>query len=171
MIRIFFAILSLALFSCQNKNVPASKDSALETIELPKKNKNNTPEKTVKSEEDSTVDYNKIYKVMEVDVKPDYVGGIQKFYAFLNKNYIMPKDPDNDDPLQGGIFVKFVIEKDGSVSNIEILRDIGYGTGKELERLLKICPHWIPAKKNGNPVRCLYSFPYYIQSTLYDVNH
>lgn len=164
MTRIFFAIVSLVLFfSCQNKNIQESKDSALETIELPKKNKNSTAQQSVKNEKDSTVDYNKIYKVMEVDVKPGYIGGIQKFYAFLKKKYIVPKNPDSDGPLQGGIFANFIIEKDGSVSNIEVLRDIGYGTGKELERVLKICPDWIPAKKDGNPVRCLYSIPYYIQ--------
>ncbi|WP_433831990.1 energy transducer TonB [Flavobacterium anhuiense] len=163
MIRIFFAILSLALLSCQNKNVPASKSSAVNSIDLPKKNKDTTPLKTVKKEKDSTVDYNKIYKPMEVDVRPDYVGGIAKFHSFLKKNYIVPKDPDSDDPLLGGVFTKFIIEKDGRVSNIEILRDIGYGTGKELERVLKLSPNWIPATKDGNPVRCLCSFPYYIQ--------
>ncbi|WP_431242198.1 energy transducer TonB [Flavobacterium sp. P21] len=76
---------------------------------------------------------------------------------------MVPKDPDANGSLQGGVFVNFIIEKDGSISNINILRDIGYGTGKELERVLKLCPHWVSAKKNGNSVRCLYSIPYYIQ--------
>ncbi|MCV2485115.1 energy transducer TonB [Flavobacterium sp. SH_e] len=159
MIRIFFATVSLILFfSCQNKSIPAVKDSENNRKVLPQK-----AVKTIRQEKNSSVNDNEVYKIMDVDVKPSYIGGIDKFHAFLNKNYIVPKDLDSDDSVRGGVFASFIIEKDGSVSNIDIIRDFGYGTGKELERVLKLCPNWIPAMKNGNPVRCLYSVPYYVQ--------
>ncbi|MBZ4035404.1 energy transducer TonB [Flavobacterium sp. 17A] len=154
--RIFFAAVGLILFfSCQNKSVPVVKE--------PENNKKVVPQKPVKKVKTALVDNSKIFNTIDVDVKPDFKGGINKFYAFLKKNYIVPKDPDDNGSLQGGIFTKFIIEKDGSISNIEVIRDIGYGTGEELERVLKLCPDWNPAMKDGKPVRCLYSFPYYIQ--------
>ena len=69
----------------------------------------------------------------------------------------------DDEAPRGGVFATIKIEKDGSVSEIKILRDFGYGSGKELERVLKLSPNWIPAIKDGNPVRCLYNIPYYVQ--------
>ena len=53
----------------------------------------------------------------------------------------------------------FIIEKDGSLSDIKVLRDIGYGTGDEAIRVLKISPKWIPGKQNNKEVRTLYSLP------------
>jgi protein TonB len=53
----------------------------------------------------------------------------------------------------------FVVEKDGSLTNIIVIRDIGYGTGKEAIRVLKTSPKWISGKQNGKPVRVHYSIP------------
>ncbi|MDR6760561.1 hypothetical protein J2Y38_000740 [Flavobacterium sp. 2755] len=53
----------------------------------------------------------------------------------------------------------FIIEKDGSLSDIKVLRDIGLGTGAEAIRVLKTSPKWIPGKQNNNVVRALYSLP------------
>jgi outer membrane biosynthesis protein TonB len=64
-----------------------------------------------------------------------------------------------DVKLKGKVFVMFIIEKDGSITNANILRDIGYGTGDEMLRVIKLSPKWIPAKKDGLPVRVQYSIP------------
>ncbi|MNL60417.1 Gram-negative bacterial tonB protein [compost metagenome] len=53
----------------------------------------------------------------------------------------------------------FIIEKDGSLSDIKVLRDIGHGTGAEAIRVLKMSPKWIPGKQNNNVVRTLFSIP------------
>jgi hypothetical protein len=156
----FIAFSSLMLFSCQkNTNEalenPVSKSESVVDSLL---------QKPLKKEEKKMLrNDNEIYNSMNVDVNPSYKGGIQKFQAFLKKNYVTSKVISEDDTIGGGIFVSFVIEKDGSVSNIKVLRDFGYGSGKELERVLKLCPDWIPGMKGGNPVRCLYSIPYYVQ--------
>lgn len=144
-------------------------EPSFEAIDLAKKYGNSRtimPQKPVKQEENKvkskTVD-NEVYNAVAVEIKPNYPGGIQKFYAFIKKNYVIPKEILDEESSRGGVFAKFIIEKDGSLSKIEMLHDIGYGSGKELERVLKLSPNWIPAIKDGNPVRCLYSIPYYVQ--------
>lgn len=96
-----------------------------------------------------------IYSTAGIEVKPTFPGGINEFYQFIGKNFQTPKV----EGLKGKIYVTFVIEKDGSVTEIKILRDIGYGTGEEAVRVLKECPKWNPGTQNGKAVRVLYSLP------------
>ena len=106
-------------------------------------------------EEDNTV-----YNTAGIEVKPDFPGGIEKFYSFVGDNYQLP----DEEGLKGKVYVTFVVEKDGSLTDIKVLRDIGYGTGKEAIRVLKKCPRWTPGEQNGKKVRCTYSLPISIQS-------
>jgi protein TonB len=103
---------------------------------------------------------NNIYNTAGIEVKPDFPGGLDKFYKFIGKNFQTPEE----EGLSGKIFVTFVVEKDGSLTDIKVLRDIGYGTGKEAIRVLKSCPRWNPGEQNGKKVRVLYSLPITIQS-------
>jgi hypothetical protein len=143
--------------------------SSFEVIDLAKKYGNTriiAPQKAVRQEDNggkSKIVDNEVYNAVAVQIKPKYPGGIQKFYAFIKKNYVIPKEILDDESSRGGVFGSFIIEKDGSLSEIKVLHDFGYGSGKELERVLKLSPSWIPAIKDGNPVRCLYSISYYVQ--------
>jgi len=101
-----------------------------------------------------------IYNSAGIEVKPDFPGGLEKVHEFIGKNFQVPEE----EGLKGKIFVTFVVEKDGSLSDIKVLRDIGYGTGKEVIRVLKTCPRWVPGEQNGKKVRVLYSLPISIQS-------
>jgi protein TonB len=101
-----------------------------------------------------------IYNTAGIEVKPDFPGGIEKFYKYVGKNYQVPEE----EGLKGKVFVSFVVEKDGSLTDIKVIRDIGYGTGKEAIRVLKSCPNWNPGEQNGKKVRVLYSLPINIQS-------
>lgn len=103
---------------------------------------------------------NSIYNTAGIEVKPDFPGGMEKFYKFVGKNYQVPEE----EGLKGKVFVSFVVEKDGSLTDIKVIRDIGYGTGKEAIRVLKSCPKWNPGEQNGKKVRVLYSLPINIQS-------
>ncbi len=103
---------------------------------------------------------NSIYNTAGIEVKPDFPGGMEKFYKFVGKNYQVPEE----EGLKGKVFVSFVVEKDGSLTDIKVIRDIGYGTGKEAIRVLKACPKWNPGEQNGKKVRVLYSLPINIQS-------
>jgi len=103
---------------------------------------------------------NTVYNTAGIEVKPDFPGGIEKFYKFVGNNYKTPEE----EGLKGKVYVTFVVEKDGSLTDIKVLRDIGYGTGAEAIRVLKKCPKWTPGEQNGKKVRVLYSLPITIQS-------
>ncbi|MDD3004251.1 M56 family metallopeptidase [Flavobacterium sp.] len=96
----------------------------------------------------------------QVDKLPDFPGGIQAFYEFVGRNFKVP----NVKNLSGKIFVQFVVEKDGTLSKIKLMRDIGYGTGEEAIRVLKLSPKWIPGEQNGKKVRVLYSLPILVKT-------
>lgn len=101
-------------------------------------------------------DTNEIFNSAGVEVKPEFPGGLQKFYDYISRNFEQPTDED----FPGGkILVSFVVEKDGQLTDIKILRDPGYGAGKSAEKVLKKCPRWTPAEQNGKKVRCSYQIP------------
>lgn len=103
---------------------------------------------------------NQIYNTAGIEVKPEFPGGMAKFYKYVGSNYRAP----DEEGLKGKIYVTFVVEKDGSLTDIKVLRDIGYGTGKEAIRVLERSPRWNPGVQNGKPVRVLYSLPITIQT-------
>ena len=106
------------------------------------------------------VDDNNIYNTAGIEVKPDFPGGMEKFYKYVGNNYRTPEE----EGLKGKVYVTFVVEKDGSLTDIKVVRDIGFGTGKEAIRVLQKCPKWNPGEQNGKKVRVLYSLPITIQS-------
>ncbi len=106
------------------------------------------------------VDDNNIYSTAGIEVKPDFPGGMAKFYKFVGNNYRTPEE----EGLAGKVYVTFVVEKDGSLTDIKVVRDIGFGTGKEAIRVLKSCPKWNPGEQNGKKVRVLHSLPITIQA-------
>ena len=108
-------------------------------------------------------DSNAIYNTSEITVNPEFPNGMEAFYKFVGENFTMPKTP-NDVKLSGKTYVSFIIEANGEISNIKVLRDIGYGTGEEAIRVLKLSPKWLPGKINDEAVRTAYSLPITIQS-------
>ncbi|KAF2517393.1 energy transducer TonB [Flavobacterium foetidum] len=97
---------------------------------------------------------NAIYIPIDIEIKPEFPGGRVKFNHFLDDNY---KKPNKKPTIQGKLYATFIIERDGSLSNINILYDIGHGTGEELIRVLKLSPRWKPGKMNNKIVRTMYS--------------
>lgn len=95
-----------------------------------------------------------------VEVKPSTIKGLEDFYQHIAKNFRTP----NVEGLKGKIYVTFVVEKDGSMTNIRVLKDIGYGTGQEAIRAVKDYRGWIPGEQRGRKVRCTYSLPISIQT-------
>ncbi|WP_264520535.1 energy transducer TonB [Flavobacterium sp. N1994] len=102
---------------------------------------------------------NNIYNTAGIEVKPDFPGGMQKFYGYIGRAYSAPEDCGS-----GKVFVTFVVEKDGSLTDIKVIREVCPGSGKEAIRVLKSCPKWNPGEQNGKKVRVLYSLPISIQS-------
>jgi len=96
-----------------------------------------------------------------LDVKPDYPGGMKQFYDYVGKNF---RTPELDKNMVAKILVGFVVEKDGSITDIKILKDPGYGMGAEAVRVLKACPEkWSAGYQNGKPVRSSFTLPIIIR--------
>lgn len=107
------------------------------------------------------VDYGLLYSTGTVDIKPEFPGGIQEFYNYIGKSFNIPTDKNF---LGGKIIVSFVIERDGSITDIYVKKDVGFGTKEETIRILKECIKWKPAEQNGKTVRCSYMLPISLQS-------
>lgn len=113
------------------------------------------------SAQDSTNEIdNNVYNAAGIEVKPEFPGGIKEFYKYIGTNYNSP----NVKGLSGNVFVTFVIEKDGSIVDIKVIRDVGYGSGAEAVRVLNNCPNWKPGEQQGRKVRVLYSLPIKIKT-------
>ncbi|TDD99156.1 energy transducer TonB [Flavobacterium cellulosilyticum] len=157
------------------KPVVAKAEEVVEEIVVIKEIKNkNIGKETIKGDPDAVLtvepvgkgpaavieEDNTVYNTAGIEVKPDFPGGMNEFNKFVARNYQAPDEPG----LKGKVYVTFVVEKDGSLTDIKILRDIGYGTGKEAVRVLNRCPKWTPGEQNGKKVRCTFSLPISIQS-------
>jgi Gram-negative bacterial TonB protein C-terminal len=90
-----------------------------------------------------------------VDVRPQFKGGIQGFLNFIAKNYQAPEE----DGSTGVLLMSFEINELGKITNIKIVKEVGKGAGSEAVRVLKNCPDWTPGLQDGKPVSVLYSFP------------
>jgi len=93
-----------------------------------------------------------------VDHAPEFQGGFNNFYKFLQQNIKYPAEA-RQKKIQGKVFITFIIEKDGSFSNLRVLRDPGYGCGTEALRVMKLSPKWNPGIQNGHKVRVQYTMP------------
>lgn len=164
-----FSGKSINIVISQSKKSPTSSKSNIKEESLESNNKNsenlnpnsvNLVKKT--TNESVPLPSNEvILNVMNTTEKPEFPGGMKKFYQFVADNFQMPTDVK----LKGKVYVMFIIEKDGSITNANILRDIGFGTGEEALRVIKLSPKWIPAQKDGVPVRVQYSLPITIMSS------
>lgn len=93
-----------------------------------------------------------------VEQEPTFPGGMNKFYQFLGRTIRYPAQM-KEKGIQGKVFLRFIIETDGSLSHIEVLREPGYGSGKEAVRAMSLCPKWNPGVQNGHKVRVQYNVP------------
>jgi len=105
------------------------------------------------------VEDNGVYDMANIEVQPEYPGGIDKFREFLGKNYVYPSAA-SEAGVSGRVIVSFVVEKDGSLTDIKVLRDMGYGTGEEAVRVVKKSKKWNPGVQNGRAVRVSYTIPF-----------
>jgi protein TonB len=138
----------LLIFFVQNTFAQETKTNDILTIDEP--NNQKFPEG-----DEPNNDYT-VYNTAGIDVKPDFPGGRIAFEKFVKANFAIPKEkPD----LKGKIYTVFVVEKDGSLSDFKILKDLGYGTATEAIRVLKKSPKWTPGRHQNKLVRVLYSTP------------
>lgn len=115
-----------------------------------------------RSSVDSIKTSDDIISVDPILKNPEFPGGIMEFYKFIGKNFKIPEEASKN-KIQGKIFIEFMVEKDGTLSEFKILKDLGYGIGEEAIKILKLSPAWNPGSEMGKPVRVLYTLPITIQ--------
>jgi periplasmic protein TonB len=103
-----------------------------------------------------TEDVNKVYDVVEV--LPQFPGGLDKFGAYLAKTIKYPA-VDRENNLQGKVVMQFVVERDGSLTDIKAIRGPSEAMKEEAIRVLRGSPKWKPGIQNGRPVRAQYTVP------------
>ena len=97
-----------------------------------------------------------------VEVMPEFPGGNAALLQWIKNNMRYP-EAAMDQGIQGRVIVGFVVEKDGSLTNIKILRSIDESLSKEAIRLVQAMPKWKPGYKDGKPVRCRFNLPIMFQ--------
>lgn len=102
------------------------------------------------------VEDNTIYDAPQV--MASYPGGENALYAWLGKNIKYPPRCQ-DQSVQGRVMLKFVVEKDGSIGAVQVLRSPDDDLSKEAVRVTKAMPKWNPAKQGGKPVRAYFTLP------------
>ncbi|MEI7508740.1 MAG: energy transducer TonB [Flavobacterium sp.] len=149
-----------------SKTISKNDTSLVEKIKIVEVNKNNDSDLVVEPmptavQEDET---DKIYTSAGVEVQPEFPGGNDKLFSYISKNMELSDDMKENE-VKGKIVASFILERDGSISNIKIIRDLGFGTGIQAERALKKMPRWNPAIQNGKKVRCSFMIPIMIYAT------
>ena len=109
----------------------------------------------VEVEEEEVVEQ-EIFQIVEE--MPAFPGGEAKLMEYVAKNIKYPQIA-RETGIQGRVFVGFVVEPDGSVSNVKVLRGIGGGCDEEAMRVVKSMPKWKPGKQRGKAVRVSYMLP------------
>lgn len=94
----------------------------------------------------------------QVEVMPEFPGGMPALIEFLQTNIKYPKDAIKQD-VGGRVMVMFVVETDGSISNVRVARKVFPSLDKEAVRVVKAMPKWKPGKEKGRPVRVNFTLP------------
>jgi TonB family protein len=123
---------------------------------LPGKDQSRSDELESKSERANRLRTEPIF--VSVENEPRFSGGMMRFYQFLAANLQYPPEMIRYN-IQGKVIIALTIEKDGSVSDVKSVRDVGYGSAEEAIRVLKKSPKWQPGTQNGVPVRVRYTLP------------
>lgn len=108
------------------------------------------------AEDDEEVEEQQIFTVVES--MPEFPGGMGALMKYLAENIKYPALA-KESGIQGRVFINFVVEPDGSISNVKVLRGIGGGCDEEAVRVVKSMPNWKPGKQRGKPVRVSYNLP------------
>ena len=132
----------------KDRNIEAARTDVVAKVEEPPKPE---PAHEVKKEVES-----KIFDVVEQP--PSFPGGQSALLSWLSNNIHYPPVAE-ENGIQGRVVVSFVVEPDGTVSNVQVVRGVDPSLDKEAVRVTKSMPKWVPGKQNGQAVRVKYNLP------------
>ncbi len=87
--------------------------------------------------------------------------GIEHFYQFVSENFIVPKSADN---ITGRMFFSFLVDEDGNVTKVKVIKSLGFGLDEEGKRVIRRYPDWVPGLIRGLPAKAMFSIPITIQA-------
>lgn len=99
---------------------------------------------------------NKVFDVVEV--MPSFPGGPAALMKYLSESIKYPVVAQ-ENGVQGRVVISFVVEKDGSITDVKVAKSVDPSLDREAQRVVKAMPHWIPGKQNGSAVRVKYNVP------------
>ena len=97
-----------------------------------------------------------------VEDQPEPNGGMGSFYEYLGKNIRYPEQARRMG-VEGRVFVEFVVDKDGALTNVRVVKGIGAGCDEEAVRIVKMSPNWKPGKQRGRPVKVKMTVPVFFK--------
>jgi len=101
----------------------------------------------------------KTYEMFDIQKEPSFPGGLSEMYKWLNKNVEYP-EMAKESGTSGQVVLTFVVGKDGGISDVVIVKDIGGGCGKSVKSTVEKMPKWSPGEANGHPVKVRYTLPF-----------
>ena len=107
-------------------------------------------------EEEKEEEENTVFVVVEN--MPEFPGGQQALFKYLNESVKYPVIAQENN-IQGRVIVQFTVEKDGSVTDVQVARSVDPSLDKEAKRVISTMPKWKPGKQRGKPVRVKYTVP------------
>ena len=93
-----------------------------------------------------------------VEQNPEYPGGVKKLYEYLASHIEYPRMA-RDNGIEGTVYLKFVVDKNGKVSDVKVQRGIGAGCDEEAVRVVSTMPNWTPGRQNGAAVNVYFTLP------------
>ncbi|MBD2755001.1 energy transducer TonB [Spirosoma validum] len=93
-----------------------------------------------------------------VEQQPEFPGGMDALRTFLNNNLKYPRAATSAG-ISGRVFISFVVNTDGSLTDLQVLKGIGFGCDEEAIRVMQKMPHWRPGKQSGRAVRVKFNLP------------
>lgn len=108
--------------------------------------------------EEPKVEEEQPMNIAMVEQKPQFPGGDTEMYKWLGSNIVYPPAAA-EEGVSGRVVVEFVVGKDGSITNVKVVRPRHPALDKEAVRVVKAMPKWIPGRNNGQPVKVTYTLP------------
>ena len=115
-----------------------------------------------KSESTETTFYSPDSVYSYISTFPEFVGGEKARNRFVANNLKYPEIAVRD-RIQGTVYLSFIVQQDGSVNDIKVIRGIGGGCDEEAVRVVSLMPRWIPGTQNGKPVNVLFYMPVFFK--------
>lgn len=144
----------------QIEEVPDEEEIEEEVVDMDIEATEDTEIETIVEEGPEEVDEDEVFVMVEDN--PSFPGGQEAMFAFIGKNVQYPR-MEQENNITGRVTVSFIVEKDGSISNVKVLKGVSPGLDKEAIRVIKSMPKWSPGQQQDRKVRVKVTIPIFFR--------